>query len=114
MLYIIYKLSYLVIQSHKTIYLYLNLVDLGSTIIYVEDELFFSITMTTVLLIKTQLHSFWVGCLANQGNHTNDEATEILVSSICMIRNEMTLKKHSLKRLVTDTRGEVGAITSWM
>ena len=37
------------------------------------------------------------------------EATEVLVSAMCLIRNEMTLKNASLKVLATDTRGGVCA-----
>ena len=35
--------------------------------------------------------------------------TKFLVSAMCLIRNEMCLKKSSLKVLVTDTRGGLGA-----
>ena len=42
------------------------------------------------------------------GATTSLEAIELLVKSICIIRNEMELKKSSLKILATDFRGGVG------
>ena len=41
--------------------------------------------------------------------YPDPEAIEIVVSEICLIRSEMTLKKSSLKVLATDTRGGVSA-----
>ena len=43
------------------------------------------------------------------GENSDPEAIEVIVSALCLIRNEMTLKTSSLKVLVTDTRGGVGA-----
>ena len=41
--------------------------------------------------------------------HAADESIELLVSSMCLMRNEMSLNKSSLKIFATDTRGGVGA-----
>ena len=54
-------------------------------------------------VVQFELHSW-----PNEDD-INPEDTAMVVSTICLIRNEMTAKKASLQVLVTDFRGGVGA-----